>query len=997
METYTLGLDLGSSSVGWAMIAADGGTFENGLPVLAGVRVFPEGVQDMNTSKEQPRGQARREARGQRRTHYRRRQRRQELLAVLREAGMLPRKREALDRLLATDPYPLRASGLDGKLPLQQFARVLYHICQRRGFKSNRKQGKAAEDGKVRKATAQLQEDITQAQCRTLGEYLKGLAEAPDHRNDAQRVRNRYTLRAMFEHEFEALWTAQGQFHVDVLTDELKEKVHRAIFHQRPLRFDPDVIGDCELEEGEKRCPRAHWLGQEFRMLQEINLLETFDSSTGEVRKLDADERAKLADALRPKKKLAFDEIRTVLGFHGSQTFNLEERSKRNYLAGNAVEAALRNRELRAWYEELPKAQREAVYDALTDVDDPEEMHRIAAGEWGLTDKQADRILKTSLPKGHFRVSLKAIRNIIPHLRSGHIYSEAKELAGYADDREVEMQDSLPPVDEAVRHLTNPLVHRALSETRRVVNAIIRAYGKPQDVVIELARDIKNSRQRRRDIFFDNRKHNQENEEARRRLIEEFAIVGPSRDDVIRYKLWEECNRTCVYTGRPIPKSKLFTEVQVEHIFPYSRSLDDSYMNKTLCYADENRRRKGNRTPYEAYHDEPELYEEIQQRVRRLPYPKRRRFTQKEIDLDKCVQRQLNDTRYISRAAVDYLRILGCSVRSVKGQTTSELRHQWGLNSVLNPGAANMKARDDHRHHAVDAAVVAMTTRSALQKLSTVKYNPERPTLPPPWESFRDDVAKAVDSINVSHRPARKLAGKLHEDTVYGRGSAGKAGTLRVPVGDLSPKMLDQIRDPRIRQLVREAVTQACRKQGPELAGSQKVSKVLGETVVRMPSGVPVRKVRIERIERTLVPLKTDAAGSPLKAVKPGSNHHVEIYEKADGTWSGECISRFQAYERLRKGEPVVNREPSDGTRFVMSLCRNDMVIMSHRRSGPRTLYRVQKMSAGDHKVVFRLHTAARIGDPETGIDISSWEKLRSLEPKKVTVDPLGRIHAAND
>jgi len=1003
MSDFTLGIDLGPSSAGWAMIAREGKTLENGRRILAGVRIFPEGVDRYQQKREKPRGQQRREARSARRVHQRRGQRKQKLVAILRNAGILPGDPGELSAVLATNPYPLRARGLDEPLTLQEFGRVMFHLNQRRGFKSNRKQGKTKEDGAVAKGTAALKEEMEKAGCRTLGEYLASLDREFRH-TDAQstRLRNRYTVRSMYEDEFEKLWTAQAPHHPEVLTDPLKAKVHDAIFYQRPLRFDPDVIGDCELEAGQKRCPRAHWKGQQFRMLQEINLLQLFDPTIPRERPLTNDERTALAEALATKRRMSFDEIRRLLGLLDSQTFNLEERSKRSYLTGNLVETALRKKPLAAWYESASPQQREEVYSALAEVEDEEDLAAMAADRWGMSEKQIEKLLAIQLPTGYFRVSLAAITKLMPFLEAGHIYSEAKEKAGYALTPTRDVKAHLPPVDEGIPNLTNPLVRRALSEARKVVNAIIREYGKPAEIVVELARDMKLGAAKRRQVFFENNERRKENEAIRDRLIREFNLPNPSRDDVIKFRLWVECNGLCPYTGRVIPAGKLFgPEVQVEHIIPYSRSLDDSYMNKTLCYEDENRH-KHNRTPWEAYGDTPERLDAILQRVRPLPYAKRRRFPLKEVDLDKFIERQLNDTRYLSRAAVGYFRLLfedDQRVRCVKGGTTAELRHQWGLNGILDAEGGNRKTRDDHRHHAVDAAVIAMTTRSALQRLSTVKYAAAPKELAPPWESFRDDLADAVRSVKVSHRPARRIAGPLHEET--GLGWTGEAGTYvrRVAVGALTPAMVEKIRDPAIRDIVK----QRCQERGIELRGSKAMGKAMTDPPLTMPSGVPIRRVRILTNESKAVPLRA-IGGTIVRAALTGGNHHVAIYEEEGegrSRWTGEVVTRFEASRRLREGIPVVRRDCGDSKRFRMSLCINDMVTITDPAAGTEDLYRVQKTSsdAGGNRpdIVFRLHCAAQLDDRSSEVRIRSWDKLREYKVRKVVVGPLGRIKPAND
>ncbi|RPI61066.1 MAG: type II CRISPR RNA-guided endonuclease Cas9, partial [Planctomycetaceae bacterium] len=610
MADYVLGLDLGSNSVGWAMISQNG-SFDNGKPILAGARVFPEGVAMLNTAKEKPRGQDRRMARGMRRMHQRRAQRQRGLLAVLRSVGIL----NDAESVSNDNPYELRKLGLDSALSAAQFARALLALCKRRGFKSNRKQAKGADDGKVAKETTILQAKIHEAGARTLGEYLCDLDRQFQHNDPAAvRVRNRYTLRSMYDMEFDLLWSAQSKHHSGLLTDEIKEKVRHAIFFQRPLKSKIDTIGDCELEPGEKRCPRAHWLGQQFRLLQEINLLKVLDVG-GEERQLKDEERSILAKSLAPKAQMTFDDIRQLLGFQDNQKFNLEDLSKRNHLKGNQIEAALSKKPLDKWYAALDEATRQKVYEALAEEEDEEKLRQTAMTQWGATEAQAQKLIAITLPPGYFQVSLKAIEKMMPHLQAGCVYSLAKERAGYELGASVSVCDKLPPVDEVLKHLTNPLVHRALGEARKVVNSIVSRHGKPTRIVIELARDMKHSGQKRKELFYENLDRQKANDDIRRRITAEFNIASPSRDDVLKYKLWQECGCVCPYTGRPIPPTKLFTgEVQIEHILPYSRTLDDSFMNKSLCYEDANRL-KHNRTPVEAYGQTPKVYEEILLRV----------------------------------------------------------------------------------------------------------------------------------------------------------------------------------------------------------------------------------------------------------------------------------------------------------------------------------------------------------------------------------------------
>jgi CRISPR-associated endonuclease Csn1 len=333
-------------------------------------------------------------------------------------------------------------------------------------------------------------------------------------------------------------------------------------------------------------------------------------------------------------------------------------------------------------------------------------------------------------------------------------------------------------------------------------------------------------------------------------------------------------------------------------------------------------------------------------------------------------------------------------VRCVKGGTTAELRWQWGLEGLW-PNAAERDG--DHRRHAVDAMVVGLTTRAALQSLSAVKYNPAKPGFEAPWRHFRHEVEETWSAVNVSFRPTRRLGGALHEDT--GLGSVeGKASRYvhRVPVASLTVAMVRQIRDPVIRSIVEVR----CREKGVDLEGRGKVGKVLCDPPLRMASGVVIRRVRIETTEKTAIPIR-NVGGKVAKAVLPGGNHHVEIYESinkiGETVWTGRCVSRFEAHQRLHHGRPVVDQNPADGVKFVMSLCINDMVLMTDSQTGEVGLFRVQKMSSGVPFLELRWHTAATIQDKATRYLIATWDKLRSCAARKVLVDPIGRLLPCHD
>lgn len=312
------------------------------------------------------------------------------------------------------------------------------------------------------------------------------------------------------------------------------------------------------------------------------------------------------------------------------------------------------------------------------------------------------------------------------------------------------------------------------------------------------------------------------NEKAKNRLIDDHGLPNPSDTDILKCRLWEECQRQCPYTGRSICSAALFgpnPEFNIEHIVPYSRCLDNSFMNKTLCENAGNAR-KGNQTPAELYAGDPDRYEAVLQRAKRLPYAKFKRFAREYAgqDTDGFVSQQLNETRYIARQTKDYLQQLGCPVSAVKGGTTGLLRTAWRLNNILND--AGVKARNDHRHHAVDALVIALTDPKAVQRLTQyAQLTNDRLRIhdyPEVITDLRTKASEIIHSVVVSHKSQRKLKGPLHKETIYGvdfdadgRPIKDGRGNILVPsrkaLKDMTEKAdLEQIKDLSIRKLALE-------------------------------------------------------------------------------------------------------------------------------------------------------------------------------------------------
>ena len=534
------------------------------------------------------------------------------------------------------------------------------------------------------------------------------------------------------------------------------------------------------------------------------------------------------------------------------------------------------------------------------------------------------------------------------------------------------------------------------------------------------------------------------------RIKEELDIFSQkhTHENILKYKLWEECNKTCPYTGREINIQQLFSgEVQIEHIQPWSKSLNDSFMNKTLCFADENRA-KGDKTPYEFYFNEqsPEKWERVKAQAlscfkNKYPhypnaYNKFKQFVKQTYD-DDFVSRQLNDTRYISKEAKTYLSKICKKIMVSPGRMTATLRYKWGLNSILNDDV--IKSRDDHRHHAVDALVIACSTVAHLQELS--KWNryrrkAELNNFPKPWNSFLEDARDVVQTILVSHKKTDKLItirthhtkkdgniyvnkgiaarGQLHKETVYGKRKAPEeeqAFHIRKPIESLTTrKHIEKIVDPAIRKLIFDKIE--------KLGGFEKDDKIPQKTFfitdadgnkqpqIFLPNKngepVPVKKVRMREHISGAEQLKKNIN----QFVNPRNNHHVLIYKNAQRELKEDVVTFWKAAARKKEGQNVFQL-PEDGTEIVTILQINDMFLLGLKEVKRdlenikkevliKHLFRVQKLSSKSYE--FRLVSESKLDKnrgpyyfriQSFGTGKTGWQ---TFNPVKVSITPAGRI-----
>jgi len=1042
--TYRLALDLGSTSLGWCLFETDDGEPRRIRDI--GVRIFSDGRDEQ---KKEPLAVSRRKARGMRRNLDRRGLRRKQLIACLVRAGLMPedeKERKELERL---DPYELRAKALDEKLPPYHLGRALFHINQRRGFKSNRKADKKEkETGAMKKAIKDLAERMEQTGSRTLGEYLyklhKDKKPVRARPLKAQGGKSEYVLypsREMYEAEIRTILEAQKKHH-PFLTPELCEEIEDIILFQRPLK--PAEPGNCVFENGEKRARKALPVFQKFRILQEVNNLEIERLSQDDP-VLGPEERQKIIEALLSGKKKTFSQIRALLGLNRDVRFNLESDSRKELLGDETSAQLSDEKSFGPEWRNFPPERQEEIVNLLCQEPDPEKLARELMEKYGLDREKAEYTAnEVSLPDGYCSVSKKAILNMLPWLERGNRYADAARNAGYhhSDFRTGEVFDRLPyygeilqsnviggSYDEADREfpekfygkVNNPSVHIALNQVRKLVNGILETYGKPDEIVIEMARDLKEPAD---DLKKEQAKNKKENDRINKEL-EKLGVKQNYRNRML-FKLWEDLakepeKRCCPFSGKQISVTDIFSgEFEEEHLLPFSRSFNNSRANKVLSHIAWNRK-KGNRSPFEAFGHEP-YWNEILARVQNLPKNKQWRFMkdawEKMEGKDGVIARMLNDTRYMARLARQYLAAVfdnekgKSKVWTTTGQMTALLREKLGLNSLLGEDD-DAKERRDHRHHAIDAFVIGLIDRGMIKKVSDaakrVETTPELwekrrklvAGMPDPYEGFRDELKERIGKIVVSHKPdhgdARRAinakrpytVGPLHEQTAYGFISEGKKKgmvklAVRVPVESLEKtKHISEVADPVIREKLSAAVQ-----------GLKEKSEEWKQALADFTRKTGTRRVRVhsESGADTLVGISSPKQKkNPYKYYATGGNYCAEIFSpkrgKKAGKWLCEVITNFDAHRK----DFIPNwRKEHPEARLVMRLQINDMV--AYEQDGKTVIARVKKIAKTKNgKIYLRPHTIAK----EEG-DKESWgassNQLMLKNARKISVDILGRV-----
>ena len=778
-----------------------------------------------------------------------------------------------------------------------------------------------------------------------------------------------------------------------------------------------------KIKFGPKVAPKSSPLFQLCRIYEAVNNIR-LTRPDGSPRDITPEERAKIVAHLQSSASLSFAALKKLLK---EKALIADQLTSKSGLKGNSTRVALATalqpypqyhhlldmeletrmmtvqltdeetgevteREVAVVTDSYVRQPLYRLWHILYSIEERDVMRRALITQLGMKEEDLDGGLLDQLYRldfvkpGYGNKSAKFICKLLPQLQQGLGYSEACAAVGYRHSNsptseEITERTLLEKIPLLQRNeLRQPLVEKILNQMINLVNALKAEYG-VDEVRVELARELKMSREERERMARNNKDREERNKEVAARIRQ--CGLYPTKPRIQKYMLWEEAGRQCLYCGRSIEEEQCLNgdDMEVEHIIPKSVLYDDSYGNKT-CACRRCNKEKGNRTALEyirAKGWEDEYMERINERLKakKISYSKyqRLRWLKEDIPSD-FLERQLRLTQYISRQAMAILQQGIRRVSASEGGVTARLRSLWGYGKILHTlnldrydsmgetervsreGEAteelritNWSKRMDHRHHAIDALVVACTRQSYIQRLNRLSSefgredkkkedqeaqeqqatetgrlsNLERWLTQRPHLSVRA-VSDKVAEILISYRPGKRVVTRgrniYRKKTADGREVTCVQRGVLVPRGELMEaslygKILSQGRerivkryplhalkgevvDPRLRELITT--------YNQELKSREKGAPI-PPLCLDKDKKQEVRSVRCYAKTLSLdkaIPTCFDEKGEPTAFVKSASNHHLALYRTPKGRLVESIVTFWDAVDRARYGIPLV-------------------------------------------------------------------------------------------
>ncbi len=809
-KKYSLGLDIGTSSIGWAVLDLDKDRIHD-----LGVRIFerPEDPQNGDSL-----AKPRRDARSARRRLKRRRQRLNHLKQFFVDQNILTKDQveEVLDYrsdFNKLDVYDLRARALTEELSPEELLKVLYQIAKRRGFKSNRKvvEESDKEGGRVTSALKANEKFLADNNYTTVGDALSRDEKFALHKRNKRDDYTNSFARDDFLRELAAIIKTQRNYTLKNVPEQaINELLYgiddgqvtnvSAIMYQRPFmtkELIEKMVGGCTFEKDEKRAPKASYSFEVFRLASDLSHLVFIprDASKRQAKRenlevrLSPEQISKVIDLAKNQKSLTYKKVRSTAGIsedYVPKDVRGKKKEGDEFGEDNTFGGLKAYSDIRSALKDLPedwtKIDNESAINQIAYILTTQKADEGILAELDslpLSDKAKEAIIKIKPTnfKAFGHLSIKALQKITPHILEGMTYDKACEAAGYDFKKQ----------SASLEQITNPVVKRAITQTLKVVRAIERKYGKPYFIKVETARDLAKNFKDRKAIENEN-KENQARNQSIVQTLTENGIVTPTGQQIIKVKLYREQNGVCLYSGKSINFETMLCDdnaYQVDHIVPFSRSNNDGITNKTLVLTEENQK-KGNQTPFEYFGADEKRWKEFAARVESIyktrdiktsdkatnainykyngyAMKKKQNLLLQDYKNDSWNVRALNDTRYITRFIQNYLRQMvdfaeGKEKQRViapNGTTTAYLRKRWGL--------AKDRA-EDVLHHAKDAAIVAAIDQSIVRQANLF--------------AKRGEIAALLAATKTMEEKTDKLTGEIVDEDEFDKAQRRKNAAI---------------------------------------------------------------------------------------------------------------------------------------------------------------------------------------------------------------------------
>jgi CRISPR-associated endonuclease Csn1 len=803
--------------------------------------------------------------------------------------------------------------------------------------------------------------------------------------SDKEALKDEFFIsRELVKKELELIWETQRKYHPEILTDNAFSEISDCILSQRPLKSCKELIGTCSYERNLesaqlKRAPRAlvsHELLSLFQRLGNLKYLDKNDSSLSQ-KALTIDQIFKVYNYAwsNPSSKLEFSKIREICNFDSSISFNYEkaELKKQNNSKKTKTKTEASSLEFvanLAAIKELGifsnlikvkdfKTLDEIIYKLVSEADDEEVFNHIESKvDKELSEKEKESLMDEGLAKcaeklksdyasmceiainkflgEYLSLLIVGCFDSLPKFNDleNKLYPDRAKQDGFRDelpfygDLPLNCLTPMPSFKNNVRKLeiekriTNPTVHVALNQLRLIVNSLIKKYGKPAQISLELARDLKNSKKEKERIAT-SQEHNKDIKDEFKEFASQYRGNINSHDDLVKFKLWKEMkvtgDRLCVYSDKKISCTNLFSnEIQIEHIKPFSKSLDDSLSNKVLAHWSANQDKK-NKTPYQAFsNSEKYSWEEIKDRSYDLFYAVNRKkyfnlISEEEPKVEDFLARQLTDTQYISRVARKYLSCLieEKNIFVNNGRVTKIIRDDaLGLSSLLNPDS-NTKDRRDHRHHALDAFVVGIIDSAMVNRIHRASARNENiKSLVSSLKAIEGDNSRLLEDlethlmkIQISVKPDHSIDGEIHKESIYGLKplidfeKKYKTNPFKEPLDSESyffgveRVKLDDLKD--FTHVVNPYLREQLKKCFEEKANASEAINYFKESV-----SSKTKKIKVfTELNPAKYIVRKNESGEVFQGFKSGNNAFAIIYKNLKNKYEISIVSTFDAYQ----------------------------------------------------------------------------------------------------